>query len=153
MGNGFGSILATIGIPLAMELVKKLTGRGAPRVGRYVKQDGHGAPRLGVYQLPPPFIGTWEQMRGGGKKKKNSVKGQRPAPGAQFPVQKYTGLSNHTVKPKFHKNIPMSNHDLLEWCRYLNIPIKDVLPRDQTLKSQPYNHKQALFIYNLGHLI
>ena len=70
MGNGFGSILATIGIPLAMELVKKLTGRGAPRVGRYVKQDGHGAPRLGVYQLPPPFIGTWEQMRGGGKKKK-----------------------------------------------------------------------------------
>ena len=40
----------------------------------------------------------------------------------------------------------MSNHDLLEWCRYLNIPIKDVLSRDQTV---PNNHRQALFIYNL----
>lgn len=45
-----------------------ITGRGAPRVGRYLKQDGHGAPRLGMYE-PPPFIGTWEQMRGRGKKK------------------------------------------------------------------------------------
>ena len=34
-----------------------------------MKQDGHGAPRLSVYQPPPPFIGTWEQMRSGGKKK------------------------------------------------------------------------------------
>ena len=40
----------------------------------------------------------------------------------------------------------MSNHDLLEWCKYLNIPIKDVLLRDQT---DPHNHRQALFIYNL----
>ena len=40
----------------------------------------------------------------------------------------------------------MSNHDLLEWCRYLKIPIKDVLSRDQTV---PHNHRQALFIYNL----
>ena len=41
----------------------------------------------------------------------------------------------------------MSNHDLLEWCRYLNIPIKDVLPRDQKV---PHNHQLALFIYNLA---
>ena len=40
----------------------------------------------------------------------------------------------------------MSNHDLLEWCRYLNIPIKDMLSRHQTV---PHNHKHALFIYNL----
>ena len=71
-----------------MELVKKITGSGTLRVERYVQQDGHGAPRLGrgaprlgVYQPPPPFIGTWEQMRHGGGKKKI-----------------------HTVKPKFHKN-------------------------------------------------
>ena len=74
-------------------------------------------------------------------------------PGAQFTLQKYTSLRNHSVKPKFHKNIAMSNHDLLEWCRYLNIPMKDVLPRDQTLKNHPYNHKKALLIYKLGHLI
>ena len=40
----------------------------------------------------------------------------------------------------------MSNHDLIKWCRYLNIPINDVLSRDQRV---PHNHKQALFIYNL----
>ena len=40
----------------------------------------------------------------------------------------------------------MSNFDLLKWCKYLNIPIKDVLPRDGNV---PHNHKQALFIYNL----
>ena len=71
LGNGFGTILASIGIPLAIELAKKITGKGAPRLGRSTgKQDGHGALRLGVYQPPPPFVGTWEQMRGGGKKKK-----------------------------------------------------------------------------------
>ena len=71
LGNGFGTILASLGIPLAIELVKKITGKGAPRLGRSTgKQDGHGAPRLGMYQPPPPFTGTWEQMRGGGKKKR-----------------------------------------------------------------------------------
>jgi len=50
------------------------------------------------------------------------------------------------VKPKFHEDIPMSNHDLIKWCRYLNILINDVLSRDQKV---PHNHSQALFIYNL----
>ena len=40
----------------------------------------------------------------------------------------------------------MSNFDLLDWCKYLKIPIKNVLSRDQTV---PHNHKLALFIYNL----
>ena len=40
----------------------------------------------------------------------------------------------------------MSNFDLLDWCRYLNIPIKNVLSRDQKV---PHNHKQTIFIYNL----
>ena len=40
----------------------------------------------------------------------------------------------------------MSNFDLLEWCQYLKIPIKNVLSRDQTVS---HNHKLALFIYNL----
>ena len=71
MGGFPGTLLASTGIPLAVELVKKITGRGAPRLGRSSngKQDGHGAPRLGMYQPLPPFTGTWEQMRGGGKKK------------------------------------------------------------------------------------
>ena len=40
----------------------------------------------------------------------------------------------------------MSNHDLIKWCKYLKIPINDVLSRDERV---PHNHKQALFIYNL----
>ena len=40
----------------------------------------------------------------------------------------------------------MSNFDLLDWCKYLNIPINNVLSREE---SSPHNHKQALFIYNL----
>ena len=40
----------------------------------------------------------------------------------------------------------MSNFDLLEWCKYLKIPINNVLSRDQTV---PHNHKLGLFIYNL----
>jgi len=40
----------------------------------------------------------------------------------------------------------MSNFDLLEWCKYLKIPINNVLSRDRTV---PHNHKQAMFIYNL----
>ena len=34
----------------------------------------------------------------------------------------------------------------MKWCKYLNIPINDVLSRNENV---PHNHKQALFIYNL----
>ena len=40
----------------------------------------------------------------------------------------------------------MSNFDLLKWCKYLNIPIKNILSRDETI---PHNHIHTLFIYNL----
>ena len=40
----------------------------------------------------------------------------------------------------------MSNIELLEWCKYLKIPINNVISRDT---KYPHNHKQALFIYNL----
>ena len=75
-GGFLGTLLASIGIPLALEAVKKMTGSGGPRIGRPAKQDGGAAPRLGAYQPPPPFFGTWEQARGrvgagkkGGEKK------------------------------------------------------------------------------------
>ena len=45
----------------------------------------------------------------------------------------------------------MSNYDLLKWCKYLKIPIKNVLSRDDIYKHQhQHQHKQhCLFIYNL----
>ena len=144
-GGFLGTLLASIGIPLAVEAIKKMTG-GAPRMGS--KLEGHGAPRLGMYQ-PPPFIGTWEQARkGGGKKKiKKTEKIRRGIiAGKKQSIQKRTSLKHSIIKPKFHKKIPMSNYDLLDWCKYLNIPINNVLSREE---SSPHNHKQALFIYNL----
>ena len=65
-GGFLGTLLASIGLPLAIEAIKKITGKGAPRMGSDLIK-GHGAPRLGMYQ-PPPFIGTWEQVRKGGGK-------------------------------------------------------------------------------------
>ena len=68
-GGFLGTLLASIGIPLALEAFKKMTGSGVPRIGKPPKTNGGSAPRIGVYQPPPPFYGTWEQA-GGGKKKK-----------------------------------------------------------------------------------
>ena len=90
-GGFLGTLLASIGIPLAVEAIKKMHG-GAPRMGS--KLEGHGAPRIGMYQ-PPPFIGTWEQARkGGGKKKKN---------------QKKSGAGLLLGKNSPFKNVPLLN--------------------------------------------
>ena len=79
-GGFLGTLLASIGLPLAIEAIKKITGKGAPRMGSDLI-EGHGAPRLGMYQ-PPPFIGTWEQVRkGGGKKKKAPKKTKKSGAG------------------------------------------------------------------------
>ena len=143
-GGFLGTLLASIGIPLAIEAIKKITG-GAPRMGSDLIK-GHGAPRIGMYQ-PPPFIGTWEQARkGGGKKKKSKKVGRRNIARQKQSIQKRSSIKHSIVKPKFHKTIPMSNYDLLKWCQYLNLPINNVLSREE---SSPHNHKQALFIYNL----
>ena len=74
-GGFLGTLLASIGIPLALEAFKKMTGSGGPRMGKAptTKQDGGAAPRLGAYQPPPPFFGTWEKPAGtvgAGKKKR-----------------------------------------------------------------------------------
>jgi len=61
VGNGVGTLLASIGIPLDVEAVKKLAGRGI--WGGSSMRIGKGSPRIGT---PPPFIGTW---KGRGKKK------------------------------------------------------------------------------------
>ena len=74
-GGFLGTLLASIGIPLALEAFKKMTGSGVPRIGKAPKLEGGSAPRLGVYQPPPPFFGTWEQGGGGSKKKKKTGKG------------------------------------------------------------------------------
>ena len=74
-GGALGALLASIGIPLAIEAVKKVFGKGAPRIGR---PKGKGAPRIGrpkgasvhfPLDPPPPFVGNWGKTVGMGKKK------------------------------------------------------------------------------------
>ena len=65
VGNGIGTILASIGLPLIIDAIRgKGVGRGGPRIG---KVSGQGGPRIGMY--PPPFIGNWPGTSGRGKKK------------------------------------------------------------------------------------
>ena len=82
----------------------------------------------------------------GKKTYQEKEKGGRSTIRQKLPIQWNSTSRGNTVKPKFHKDIPLSNHDLIKWCRYLNIPISDVLSRDEKV---PHNHNQALFIYNL----
>ena len=51
VGNGIGSILASIGIPIILDALMPKRGTGAVRMGRSVD----AATRIGA---PPPFIGT-----------------------------------------------------------------------------------------------
>ena len=103
-GGMLGTILASIGIPLALDMVKNLFGKGAaaaagaPRLGRpkgkgaaagagaprVGRPKGKGAPRLGAppFQRPPPFFGNWG--RGMGKKKS---KGKGLLLGSKSPFQ------------------------------------------------------------------
>ena len=65
-GGFLGTLLASIGVPLAIEAIKKITGNGAPRMGKSTslpqsgsKKGGKGAPRIGTYKPPPSFFGNW----------------------------------------------------------------------------------------------
>ena len=147
-GGFLGTPLASIGIPMAVDLVKNLiSGKGAPRIGSK-RTNGKGAPRIGLPKIPPPLYSYPPYVTGNGKKKKKNLdqKGNRVTIRKKQSIQQHPNPRSIAVKPKFYKNTPLSNHDLIKWCKYLNIPINDVLSRDENV---PHNHKQALFIYNL----
>ncbi|PFX26226.1 hypothetical protein AWC38_SpisGene9091 [Stylophora pistillata] len=55
-GGALGTILASIGIPMAIDFVKNMiSGKGAQRLGA-PRSDGWGSH---IPQRPPPFIGNW----------------------------------------------------------------------------------------------
>ena len=155
-GGFLGTLLASIGVPLALEAIKKMTGEGAPQLGQPKQRPPRSTQRLttannqdGGLLMPmyrtPPFYGNWpDGTFGMGIQKKK--KGRGTSIGQELTIQKRPTVKHSVVKPKFHKNVPLSNYDLIKWCKYLNIPIKDVLSRDENV---PHNHRQALFIYNL----
>ena len=132
-GGLLGTMLASIGIPLAIEAVKSVFGKGAPRIGRpkgkgaprIGRPKGKGAPNLGApFQRPPPIVGNWEQATswdvGWGKKNPKKEKdfcwGKKAI--QQHPnsrgviVRRSRAPEGHSAKPKFI-NKPLSNFDLL----------------------------------------
>ena len=160
-GGFLGALLAGIAAPLVIDALKGLTGSGAPQMGLPKIRAPRSIPPRPIPPRPsnqdgglviprdwisPPFYGNWpdQTMGAGKKKKKTSKKGKRAAVRKKQPVQKRPIVKHSSLK--FHKNIPMSNFELVDWCKHLNIPINDVLSRDQNV---PHNHRQALFIYNL----
>ena len=65
VGNGIGTLLASIGIPMIIDALKggSISGKGGVRMG---SKEGGASPSIGMPMEPPPYIGTW----GRGKKKK-----------------------------------------------------------------------------------
>jgi len=100
VGNGIGTLLTSIGIPLAVDVAKKLTGRGmrggaSMRIG----SRGGGSPRIG---RPPPSIGTWE-----GRGKNQRPERPRSLTRQKQSIQQYSNHRGHLIKkPKFHRDIP-----------------------------------------------
>ena len=63
VGNGIGSIIASIGIPMILDAIRgKGVGRGGPRIGS------------------PPFIGTWSSGRGGAHSPHPGHRGKKKRP-------------------------------------------------------------------------
>ena len=86
-GGFLGTLLASIGVPLALEAIKKMTGKGAPQMGqpqqrqpRYISQltnDNQDGGLLVPTWRSPPFYGNWPNGTiGMGTKKKDPKKGK-----------------------------------------------------------------------------
>ena len=82
-GGFLGTLLASIGVPLAIEAFKKMTGNGAPQMGQPKPRPPRSVPRPSNYNqdgglvIPyrtPPFYGNWPDgtIGMGTKKPKNS---------------------------------------------------------------------------------
>ena len=68
-GGFLGTLLASIGVPLAIEAIKKMTGKGAPQMGQPKQRPPRSIPKSindnqdGGLLIPtyrtPPFYGNW----------------------------------------------------------------------------------------------
>ena len=65
-GGFLGTLLATIGVPLAIEAIKKITGKGAPQMGlpkqrpprSLPSNDDKGGKGVSRLSIPQPFLGN-----------------------------------------------------------------------------------------------
>ena len=138
--GGFLGTLASIGIPIAIELVSKIFGKGL-QVDKtppppppntysnvYLPQSGGQFP-----MYPPPFYGNWGETIGMGKKTgkvkktgKGKKKGQGLLLGKKQSFQRDPNSWKHFV------NKPLSNFDLEKWIDDLGIKyFRSIYSRDR----------------------
>jgi len=94
-GGFLGTLLASIGVPLAIEAIKKMTGKGAPQMGRPKQRPPRSIPEqdgglmTNTYRTPP-FYGNWpdDTIGMGNKKKKSQKKGEGLLLGKNSPFKK-----------------------------------------------------------------
>ena len=89
-GGFLGSLLASIGIPLALEMGSKLFGKGMT----LPRKAGQGL--MTMPKPPPPFYGNWE---GRGKKRPRDTSRKK------FPISKYSIDRSNSLRPTW-KDIP-----------------------------------------------
>ena len=149
-GGMLGTILASIGIPLALDMVKNLFGKGAPRVGR---PKGKGARQELDAQKGKArqdwallFNALLHSLETGDERWKKKIKRKRAAAGIEKPIQQHPNsrsdfLSKAKPKPKF-VNKPLSNFDLLQWVDFLKIPnFEGIFARDEVM---PRKHSPCI---------
>ena len=117
--------LAVCLLRLVFQLLLIWSGKWRCINHRLQKKDRGATPQMEMYQSPPPFIPTW----GEGVTKKNTQ--QKDEDYYQEKTQ-LIQLNSHTRTNivKFHKYILLSNQDLIQWGKYLGIPMNNVLSRD-----------------------
>ena len=136
-GGFLGTLLASIGIPMVL---KALAGLGlhveqsTPRksIPVYIppKKSG-GKHKMMLYQ-PPPFIGSWGNQVGMGKKKQKKKKEKRKV--KRFVAGTKESIQSNSAHRSYFVNKPLSNYDLIDWVKQLGIKYfrgvfsKDVLP-------------------------
>ena len=128
--GGFLRALASIGIPIAIELVSKMFGKGLqvdktpppnPFSNVYLPQSGGKFP-----MYPPPAYGNWGETIGMGKK---TGKGKK-RPG--ITIRKKQSIQRDPNTWKHFVNKPLSNFDLEKWIDDLEIKyFRSIYSRDR----------------------
>ena len=138
LDGGFLGALASIGVPIAIELVSKIFGKGLqvdktppppppnPYSNVYLPQSrGKGQ--------PPPFYGNWNETIGMGKKKgkeKKDWKREKKRPG--IVVRKKQSIQRNPNTWKHFVNKSLSNFDLEKWVDDLGISyFRSIYSRDR----------------------
>ena len=136
INGGFLSTLASIGVPMAIELVSKIFGSGLPvdkvppppppnpYMNVHLPQSGGKFP---IY--PPPFYGNWNETIGMGKKKKE---GKKKDSRKGIVVSKKQSIQRDPNSWKHFVNKPLSNFDLEKWVDDLEIKyFRSIYSRDR----------------------